>query len=117
MPKLSNVIFVGAVERDRLPAYLNHADVGIIPFNCRDFLPLIEPVRPLKLYEYMACGLPVVSVAWQELRQMNSPAWLAETIDEFIAGVDYYTQHPQVELERARLRQYAIAKRLECEFC
>ncbi|OFZ17746.1 MAG: hypothetical protein A3D92_24320 [Bacteroidetes bacterium RIFCSPHIGHO2_02_FULL_44_7] len=31
----------------------------------------------------MACGLPVVSVEWKELKTLNSPAMLARTKDEF----------------------------------
>ncbi len=44
-------------------------------------------MNPLKLYEYMACGLPVVSTSWEDLRLINSPAFLCDTYAEFASAV------------------------------
>ena len=55
----ANLHWVGAVRPDELPAWLTHWDVGIVPytpetdFNRRKW--------PMKLLEYLAAGLPVVS--------------------------------------------------------
>lgn len=81
---LPNVYLLGSRNWQHLPAYLQHADVGIIPFNTKAYPDLINPVRPLKLFEYFASGLPVVSMKWNELRNINSPAVLCETGDRFI---------------------------------
>jgi hypothetical protein len=48
---------------------------------------LVNSINPLKLYEYMACGLPTVSVSWEELRRIGSPARLTSSVDDFIAGL------------------------------
>ena len=46
----------GAVEPDRIPALLGRIDVGVAPYPAgEDFY-----FSPLKLYEYMAAGLPIV---------------------------------------------------------
>ncbi|MHB1377732.1 MAG: glycosyltransferase, partial [Candidatus Humimicrobiaceae bacterium] len=45
--------------------------------------PVVDTVNPIKLYEYMACGLPVVSTSWKELELINSPAFLAKSTEEF----------------------------------
>ena len=35
----------------------------------------------------MACGLPVVSVEWEELLNINSPAILCQNKDKFLEGI------------------------------
>lgn len=60
----ARILFTGAVPYDRVPYYLALADVGVAPFN----LAVHPPLRvgfywsPLKVHEYMAMGLPVVTV-------------------------------------------------------
>lgn len=83
-----NVHFLGSRPYGEIPAYLRHAQVGLIPFNVKGFLSLIPYVNPLKLYEYMACGLPVVSMRWEELERINSPALLCSTPREFVTGIE-----------------------------
>lgn len=77
---VTNVEFLGARSPDDVPQYLWNATVGIIPFKRT---PLIESVLPLKLFEYLAAGLPVVSTRWREMELVNSPARLARTPREF----------------------------------
>ncbi len=84
---LPNIHCIGRVRHADLPAYLWNADVGIIPFDMKNHAALVNSINPLKLYEYMACGLPVVSVAWEELRRIASPAILTQTQEEFIAAL------------------------------
>lgn len=81
---LRNVFFLGKRDYSRIPSYLKHSHVGIIPFKR---LPFIDSVNPIKLYEYMACGLPVVSTKWKTLEEMASPALLAETKEEFLQNI------------------------------
>ncbi len=78
---LKNIHWLGSRSREQARAYLQHAQVGIIPFKRND---LIECVCPLKLYEYMACDIPVVATRWKELEMMNSPACLASSTEEWI---------------------------------
>jgi glycosyltransferase involved in cell wall biosynthesis len=85
---LPNIYCLGPVPHADLPRYLWNADIGIIPFDVKGHAALVNSINPLKLYEYMACGLPVVAVAWQELRHIASPAHLATTPEAFIAGLD-----------------------------
>ncbi|MCL5282292.1 MAG: glycosyltransferase [Planctomycetes bacterium] len=53
-----NIVCEGFVPYERLPEYYAGFDVGIIPFQGDLLLP---GVSPIKLYEYLAAGKPVVS--------------------------------------------------------
>jgi hypothetical protein len=75
------------VPYSALPAYLQHADVALIPFDTTGHGDLIRHVHPLKLYGYLASGLPVVSSDWEEIRNIKSPAVLCGTPGEFVEAV------------------------------
>ena len=82
-----NLHILGQRSRDVVPAYLQHADLGLIPFDRANHRTLVDGVNPLKLYEYCAAGLPVVSVRWPMLERIDSPALLAEGSGEFAEAV------------------------------
>ena len=60
-----NVQFWGRVEHRDLPAYARFWDVAMIPFREGR---LTEAVDPIKLYEYLHLGLPVVATSMVHLR-------------------------------------------------
>ncbi len=79
-----NVYFVGPVSHAELPQLMASATAGIIPFDVHNRMDLIQGIRPLKLLEYMAAGLPVVCARWPEVENMHSPAWLYAHKQEFV---------------------------------
>ena len=62
---LEGVHFTGAIEHERMPAVLAAADIGVAPFDVLAHPPLSLGFywSPLKIFEYMASGLPVVAPA------------------------------------------------------
>jgi glycosyltransferase involved in cell wall biosynthesis len=82
-----NVHLLGPRAFDDLPGYLQHADVGLIPFDVARFPEAVNAVHPLKLYEYLACGLPVVATRWEELEQLGSPVILCDGVDDFESSI------------------------------
>jgi glycosyltransferase involved in cell wall biosynthesis len=83
----ANIHILGQRPYGSLPAYLRHADVGLIPFDLHGHRDLVQTIHPLKLYEYFASGLPVVATAWTELERMQSPAILADSSAAFVDGI------------------------------
>lgn len=68
---LDGVTFTGALPHDRMPACLAAADIGVAPFDTLAHPPLSLGFywSPLKIFEYMAAGLPVVAPALERLRR------------------------------------------------
>ena len=58
-----NVWWLGPKSYDVLPAYLHQFSVATIPFKVND---VTHSVSPLKLFEYMAGGKPVLTTAMRE---------------------------------------------------
>ena len=80
-----NIHLLGIKKSDELPGYLHNSDVGIIPFKVKGMEELINYVNPIKLHQYFACALPVVSARWDEIEKMNTNAFLYDTYNEFIS--------------------------------
>ena len=90
-----NLHLLGRRPYDQIPRYLHYADVGLIPFDISGHPDLVNGVHPLKLYEYLACGLPVVATAWEELVTLGVPLELCRTPDEFISAVRHALSTPR----------------------
>jgi glycosyltransferase involved in cell wall biosynthesis len=64
--KLPNVKYFGALEAEGVAKIMFESTVGLIPFKQDAW---IKTSLPLKAYEYVACGLPVVTVPIFELEK------------------------------------------------
>lgn len=107
LPK--NVYTFGLKRYEDIPAYMQHADIGLIPFKD---IPIIQYVeRPLKFYEYLASGLPVVSVSYGALKKMAPYAILADSPEEFVEGIERALRFGKTE--RNKLRE--VAKKFSWE--
>ncbi len=62
---LDGIVFTGALPHSQMPACLTACDIGVAPFDldAHRALSLGFYWSPLKIFEYMAAGLPVVAPA------------------------------------------------------
>lgn len=81
----SNVRYFGRLSVEAMATLAKQALVGIIPFK-QD--PWIERSLPLKAYEYIACGLPVVSVPIDALRDRGELFAIETTAEGFAAAIE-----------------------------
>ncbi len=60
---IDTIVFTGPLPHERMPAVLAAADIGVAPFDIGAHAPLSLGFywSPLKIFEYMAAGLPVVA--------------------------------------------------------
>jgi len=81
---LPNVEWLGVKPYEQIPIYLHFFDVATIPFKVND---VTHAVSPLKLFEYMAGGKPVVVTPMRE--SAGYPGVLiASSPEEFSAQLD-----------------------------
>lgn len=80
-----NVYFLGSKSYFELPQYAYYYDIGILPFKK---YKLTESVSPVKLFEYMALGKPVVTTDLVECLKYKS-CLIAEAEDHetFVANL------------------------------
>lgn len=91
---LFNVHMLGPRPFGEVPAYLRHADLGLLPRNTRTRAELVHSMHPLKLYEYMAAGLPVVATRTREVESMATPAVLYDDDRSFIEAIRHVLVDP-----------------------
>lgn len=103
---LANVKFTGEVPYAALPFYLHAFDVCLLPFKVT---PLTLATNPVKVYEYLAAGKPVVCVDLPEVGQFGNLVSRASSTDDFVALVGASLQESGVlaEQKSAERRRFA----------
>ena len=81
-----NIHLLGPRPYEDLPRFCKGFDVGIIPYRLDD--PRMQSVNPLKLREYLAAGLPVVTVDIPEIHAFPGEVLVANGPTEFVARIE-----------------------------
>ena len=81
---LGNVRCIGEVQYEQLPYWLYGFDVCLLPFKV---LPLTLATNPVKIYEYLSAGKPVVAVDLPEMAQFGDLIRTAATHEAFMDAV------------------------------
>jgi len=80
----TNVLLTGEKPYGELPGWLAGFDVCLIPFRITE---LTLATNPVKAYEYLSAGKPVVSVDLPELQAFGDLVYRAQDADDFVAQV------------------------------
>lgn len=80
-----NIYYLGMKRFEKLPAYNKFFNAAIIPFKISE---LTVNSNPLKLYEYLSSGRPVVSVNIPELLNYSGLIQIARSKEEFIEKIE-----------------------------
>jgi len=78
---LPNVRFLGRRPYADLPAYCGAFAAGLLPFKRND---MTRYINPIKLREYLAAGLPVVSTSLPEARRYQPAVRIADDPTSFV---------------------------------
>ena len=82
--KLSNVFYLGKINYYDLHKYSENADLLTIPFVIND---ITESTSPVKLFEYMATNIPILTTNMQECRKYKSVI-IGTDHNDFINKID-----------------------------
>ncbi|MBX5475483.1 MAG: glycosyltransferase, partial [Thermoleophilia bacterium] len=80
-----NVFWLGARPYAELPRYVAGFDVAVIPYLANEYT---RSCFPLKLFEYLAAGKPVVATGLPELRGMGPDVAVADGAAGLVAAAE-----------------------------
>jgi glycosyltransferase involved in cell wall biosynthesis len=104
--RLANVHLLGTRPYADLPAYLQHASVGLLPFNAH---PANAGRSPMKFYEYAAAGLPIAASLTPEFaRRREAFVRFFDPQDPALALDEVLTQRPIPEPARIASRDWSL---------
>ncbi len=95
LTELPNVHYLGQKKFGELPAYCAAFDVALIPMKINE---LTLSVNPLKLREYLAAGVPVVSPPLPEVLAYKDVVKFATTADELVKATEQWLKQDRKEL-------------------
>lgn len=101
-----NIYFLGPKDYTLLPTYANKFDVCTIPFLIND---ITQATSPLKLFEYMAMGKPIVTTDMRECRKYES-VMIAKDKKEFVKLIEN-----AISMEKDRKKEYNTYREIEKE--
>jgi len=114
-----NIQLVGKVPFDKVPYFMEKADVGIIcllpsPNN------IAAASRNNKLFEYMSAGLPVISSnfpSWRNIVEGNNCGLTVDPMnpEEIAKAIEYLLEQPELMEEMGRNGQNAVLEKYNWE--
>jgi GT2 family glycosyltransferase len=100
LSRLPNIRLLGQQPYETMPQYLYHFDACLIPFKTNSTTAATDPV---KVYEYLSGGKPVVSVALPELEPYRDLLYIADSREDFLTQLDRaLTEDDPAMIERRR---------------
>jgi len=94
----ANIHMIGARPADDLPQVLRGADIGLIPYAIND---LTRSVFPMKVYEYLAAGLPVLATPLPALDGVEAIETVGSA-EELVGVAERALAADSLEVRRAR---------------
>lgn len=80
LTKLKNVHMIGSIRREHVPAYVAYFDLCLIPYKNNEYN---EASFPLKFWEFMATGKPIVASGVPELEEYEPMIAYAKNQKDF----------------------------------
>ncbi len=100
LQSLPNIRLLGSKPYSEIPSYLYLFDACIIPFLLNAVTKATDPV---KLYEYLSLGKPVVATAMAELEQCGDLIYIGADAVDFAAKLDLALSETDGDLVSARI--------------
>lgn len=101
-----NVYFLGEKATNLVPAYVQHLDVGLMPYRNDDYA---KYGYPLKLHEYLAAGIPAIGVRMRTLQDFSEYVFLPDTPEGWTSAI-HQALLPSSNSSSIRAKRQSIAK-------
>ena len=98
--RIDNIHFIGEVRNNLLPSYVKAFDVCLIPFKVNE---TTRNSLPLKFFEYLACGKPVVSTVIDSLKEFGDYCKLADNREEYLISIESFLRNDSEEEQDRRI--------------
>lgn len=85
MPQHDRIIYLGIKKHNTLNNYMQLSDALIMPFIVND---LIKSVNPVKLYEYIHSGKPIITCSYEEIDKFKDFVYQYNDLYEFNKYLD-----------------------------
>jgi GT2 family glycosyltransferase/glycosyltransferase involved in cell wall biosynthesis len=102
--KSPNIVFIGEVSYENLPYYLHGFDICLLPFVINS---LTLATNPVKAYEYLSAGKPVVTVDLPEMALFGDLVYVAVDKQQFLTWVDTLLQQTEAKELIERRKRFA----------
>jgi len=100
MRQMPNVALLGYKPYAQLPSYLAGFDVAALPTLINEYT---RSMFPMKYFEYVAAGLPVVATPLEFLKESSLPVAIAQSAEEFIDAVESKAKVEKYTREESRV--------------
>ncbi len=97
---LPNVRYEGVIPYEKMPGYLRGLDICLIPHHDTDFS---RSMSPLKLFQYLASGRPVVSTKVAGVGRWEGMISIADGYEDFLRRIDETLRDDTVEKSGKRI--------------
>ena len=81
LPKHPRLKIKGVIEHNKLWENVKNMDALIMPFKVND---IIKDVDPVKLYEYISMGKPIISIKYKEIVRFEKFTFFYDNYEEYL---------------------------------
>ena len=82
---IKNVYLLGPKPYKQLPGFMHSSDIGILPCVLNSYT---RSMFPMKFFEYLAAGLPVVSTRLPSLEEFSEYVDFADSVQDFTSKIE-----------------------------
>lgn len=107
-----NIKFLGPKSNEDIPKYLMKADIGLMPYN-RENQDIYKGQHPLKLYEYAAAKLPIISTWHDEYKTLIPPVLLINSEKDIPNAIKFALENSG----SLGIKSYDFALKHTWDFC
>lgn len=102
LKELNNVKFFGSKEYKDLPKYIGQFSACIMPFKINK---LTESVNPIKMFEYLSAGKPIISTPLKEVIKYSEYIEITSNEEEMVEAIEKILHNDENDESKILARQ------------